>query len=157
MTKRIALFAGTFDPYTNGHHAVVRKAAALFDEVIVMLAVNVNKRRAFDAERMADAIRAALAADGIPARVVVYGGLVADYCAEHGIGWYVRGLRGEADYAYEENNARVNQRLNPALETVYLRGDDVALSSSVVRELLAFHHDVGEYVPAPVAQLIQHQ
>ena len=155
MTKRVALFAGSFDPYTNGHHDIVKKAAALFDEVVVLIGVNVAKRRAFDAGAMADAIRAAVEADGLNARVVLHGGLVADYCAENGIRWYVRGLRCESDYAYEENNARINRLLNPDMETVYLRGDEIALSSSMVRELMAFGRDVREYVPESVAKLIE--
>ena len=155
MTKRVALFAGSFDPHTNGHHDIVKKAAALFDEVVVLIGVNVAKRRAFDAEAMADAIRAAVEADGLNARVVLHGGLVADYCAENGIRWYVRGLRCESDYAYEENNARINRLLNPDMETVYLRGDEIALSSSMVRELMAFGRDVREYVPESVAKLIE--
>ena len=155
MSKRIALYAGSFDPYTNGHHDIVKKAAALFDEVVVLIGVNVSKRRMFDAEAMADAIRAAVEADGLNARVVLHGGLVADYCAEHNIRWYVRGLRCESDYAYEENNARINRLLNPDMETIYLRGDEIALSSSMVRELLAFGKDVREYVPKSVVRLIE--
>jgi len=73
----------------------------------------------------------------------------------HGIRWYVRGLRNAADYSYEEGNAQVNRLLNPELETVYLRGDDSALSSSMVRELMAFGKDVGNFVPAPVLQMLQ--
>nr|AHF27020.1 pantetheine-phosphate adenylyltransferase [uncultured bacterium Contig1480] len=154
MSRRIALFAGSFDPYTNGHHAIVRKAAALFDEVVVLIGVNVNKKRAFDAGAMRDAIQAALDADALNARAVIHGGLVADYCAAHGIRWYVRGLRNAADYQYEEVNAPVNRLLNPDLETIYLRGDDCALSSSMVRELMAFGHCVDAYLPVPVRELI---
>ena len=155
MEKRIALFAGSFDPYTNGHHAIVRKAAALFDEVVVLIGVNVNKSRAFDAEAMRRAIQAAIDADGLNARVVTHTGLVADYCVQNDIHWYVRGLRNAADYSYEEGNAQVNQRLNPELETLYLRGDDNALSSSMVRELMAFGKDVSAFVPAPVMRALQ--
>jgi len=155
MSKRIALFAGSFDPYTNGHHAVVRKAAALFDEVVVLIGVNVNKHRAFDAEAMRRAIQQTLDADGLNARAVIHTGLVADYCADNGICWYVRGLRNAADYSYEEGNAQVNQRLNPEMETLYLRGDDTALSSSMVRELMAFGKDVGPFVPAPVLRILK--
>ena len=155
MSKRIALFAGSFDPYTNGHHAIVRKAAALFDEVVVLIGVNVNKRRAFDAKAMRRAIQAAIDADGLNARAVIHSGLVADYCAQNDIHWYVRGLRNAADYSYEEGNAQVNQRLNPELETLYLRGDDNALSSSMVRELMAFGKDVSVFVPAPVLRALQ--
>ena len=155
MSKRIALFAGSFDPYTNGHHDVVRKAAALFDEVVVLIGINVNKRRAFDAEAMRLAIQQALDSDGLNARAVIDTGLVSDYCAEHGIRWYVRGLRSAADYSYEEGNAKVNQLLNPKLETIYLRGDDATLSSSMVRELMAFGKDISGFVPAPVLHALQ--
>ena len=156
MSHRIALYAGSFDPFTNGHLDIARKAAALFDEVIVLIGVNVAKHRAFDAEVMAEAIRACLEADGLAnVRVVTYDGLVADYCAAHGVGWYVRGLRNAADYAYEENAAQVNRLLNPSLETVYLRGDEPEVSSSVVRELMTFGRDVSSFVPETVARLIR--
>lgn len=156
MSERLALYAGSFDPYTNGHHAIVRKAAALFDRVDVMIAVNTQKHRAFEAEAMRTAIGAALREDGIlNARAVVYDGLVADYCAAHGIRYYVRGLRSDIDYSYEENIARINHLINPGLETLYLRSDDPAISSSMIRELLAFSKSVGSYVPEPVRRLIE--
>ena len=155
MSERYALYAGSFDPYTNGHHAIVRKAAALFDRVDVVIGVNVAKRRAFDAESMRDAIVDALRADGIDnVRVALFDGLMAQYCADHGIRWYVRGLRNAMDYAYEENIAMVNRLINPELETVYLRGDEPAISSSMVRELLTFHRDVSAFVPPAVNRLV---
>ena len=154
MQKRIALYAGSFDPYTNGHHAIVKKAAALFDEVVVMIAVNIEKKRAFDAEAMRCAIEQALQADGLNARAVIHTGLVADYCKEHGIRWYVRGLRNNMDYNYEENLAQINHLINPALESIYLRSDDPAISSSMIRELMAFGKDVTGYVPETVARII---
>lgn len=154
MQKRIALYAGSFDPYTNGHHAIVKKAAALFDEVVVMIAVNIEKKRAFDAEAMRRAIEQALQADGLNARAVIHTGLVADYCKEHGIRWYVRGLRNNMDYNYEENLAQINHLINPALESIYLRSDDPAISSSMIRELMAFGKDVTGYVPETVARII---
>jgi len=155
MEKRIALFAGSFDPYTNGHHDIVRKASALFDEVVVLIGINVNKRRAFDAEAMRRAIQEAIDADDLNARVVIHTGLVADYCAEHHIRWYVRGLRNAADYGYEEGNAQVNALLNPDMETLYLRGRDNVLSSSMIRELMAFGKDVSGFVPTPVMKVLK--
>ena len=155
MKERIALYAGSFDPYTLGHHDIVKKACRLFDRVDVLIGVNTRKQRAFDAHTMADAIRAALSEDGIKnARVVIHDGLVADYCAREGIEWYVRGLRGPADYAYEENGAAVNRMLNPALETIYLRADRPAVSSSMIRELLRFGRSVNEFLPDAVAKAI---
>ena len=149
------LFAGSFDPYTNGHHSIVRKAAGLFDHVVVLIGVNVSKRRCFDAAAMRDAIARAVADDGLDnVTVVCHDGVVADYCAAHGIRWYVRGIRNHLDYNYEENIAQVNRLINPALETLYLRADDAVLSSSMIRELIAFHKDVSDYVPDTVRRLV---
>lgn len=156
MPERFALYAGSFDPYTNGHHAIVRKAAALFDRVDVVIGINVSKRRAFDAAAMADAIRQALRDDGLTnVRVAVHEGLIAEYAAQNGIRWYVRGLRNAMDYAYEENIALVNHIIHPDLETLYLRGDEPAISSSMVRELLAFNRDASLFVPAAVGRLMR--
>ena len=155
MNKRIALYAGSFDPYTNGHHDIAKKAAALFDEVVVMVAVNIEKRRAFDAEAMRRAIQATLDADGLNARAVIHTGLVADYCAEHGIRWYVRGLRNSTDYSYEENIAQINHLIDPRLESIYLRSDEPAISSSMIRELMAFGKDVGDYIPEAVRGILE--
>ena len=155
MNKRIALYAGSFDPYTNGHHDIAKKAAALFDEVVVMVAVNIEKRRAFDAEAMRRAIQATLDADGLNARAVIHTGLVADYCAEHGIRWYVRGLRNSTDYSYEENIAQINHLIDPRLESIYLRSDEPAISSSMIRELMAFGKDVGDYIPEAVRGVLE--
>ena len=154
MAHRVALFAGSFDPYTNGHHEIVTKASRLFDELVILIGVNVAKRRAFDAQSMCQAIQQALDGDGLNARAVVFEGLVTDYCRKHGIRWYFRGLRGESDYSYEENNARVNCLLCPEVETIYLRSKSPALSSGMIRELMAFGRDVSEFVPEPVRQLL---
>lgn len=151
-----ALYAGSFDPFTLGHLDVARKGAALFDELVVLIGVNVRKTRRFPAEAMADAIRAALSEAGVDnARVVVWGRLVTDYCRENGIRWYVRGLRNAADYAAEEDAAQVNRLLCPELETVYLRADRPAVSSSAARELLAFGGDVSAFVPPAVLKIIE--
>ena len=152
--NRTALFAGSFDPYTNGHHAIVKKAAGLFDQVVVLIGVNVRKTRLTDPEAMRDAIAQTLADDGLEnVSVVIYDGMVADYCAEHDIHWYVRGIRNHQDYNYEEGIAQVNRLINPDLETIYLRADNALLSSSMIRELIAFHKPVDAYLPAPIAQV----
>ena len=155
MSHRIALYAGSFDPYTSGHLDIVRKAAALFDEVVVMIAVNIEKRRAFDAETMRRAIQAAVDAEGLNARAILHTGLVAEYCAENGIRWSVRGLRNSMDYNYEENLAQVNHMIAPALESIYLRSDEPAISSSMIRELMAFGKPVDRFVPASVLEIIK--
>jgi len=153
--KRTALFAGSFDPYTNGHHSMVRKASALFDEVVILIGVNVRKSRHTDADAMRLAIGRTLRDDGLAnVSVVTYTGMIADYCAEHDIHWYVRGIRNHLDYNYEENIAQINRLINPALETIYLRADDAVISSSMIRELLAFNKPITDYVPPAVLKLL---
>ena len=105
---------------------------------------------------MKTAIERTLAADGLDnCRVVIYDRMVADYCADHGINFLIRGLRNSMDYDYEENIAQVNKLLNPSLESIYLRADDTAVSSSMVRELLTFGKDVSRYLPEPVLELVK--
>ena len=153
MTQRSALYAGSFDPFTHGHMDVVRKSARLFDRVVVLIGVNVRKTRRFPAEAMRDGIAAALADEGLTnVEVVIHDGLVTDFCRDHGIAYYVRGIRTATDYAYEEDIAQINRMLFPELETLYLRADHPALSSSMVRELLTFGKDVSEYVPPAVLE-----
>ena len=153
--KRTALFAGSFDPYTNGHHSLVRKATALFDEVVILIGVNVRKSRLSDPEAMRLAIEQTLRDDGLTSvSVVTYDGMIADYCAEHNIHWYVRGIRNHLDYNYEENIAQINRLINPSLETIYLRADDAVISSSMIRELLAFNKPIADYVPPAVLKLL---
>jgi pantetheine-phosphate adenylyltransferase len=150
------LFAGSFDPYTLGHHAVVTKASRLFDEVYVLIGVNTAKKRSFPDQDMQKAIERALEQDGLSnCKVVIYDGMVADYCSENGINFLIRGLRNSMDYDYEENIAQVNKLLNPELESIYIRADDAAVSSSMVRELLAFSKDVSPYVPESVLRLVE--
>lgn len=150
------LFAGSFDPYTLGHHAIVKKAAGLFEELHILIGVNAMKRRHYAPWDMKHAIEQALAADGIYNTVVVfYEGMVADYCAEHGIRYLVRGLRNSMDYDYEENIAAVNKLLNPKLESIYMRADTAAISSSMVRELLSYGKDVSAYLPEAVLRLVR--
>lgn len=152
---RRGLYAGSFDPYTNGHHAIVRKASGLFDELHVMIAANSQKRRGNEALLMKNAIEEAVRKDGLTnVKVVIHDGLVADYCEKQDILYYVRGLRNNMDYNYEENIAQINNLINPRLETIYMRSDNTAISSTMVRELLLFDRDVSPYVPESVMKII---
>lgn len=153
--EKIGLYAGSFDPYTRGHHAIVKKAAKLLDGLIVLIGVNTAKHRQFDAEAMAQGIRAALKADAVNnVSVVTYEGMIADFCRENGVKYYVRGLRNNKDYNYEENIAQINQLINPDLETIYMRAEDAVVSSSMVRELLNFGKDISPYVPEAIMKII---
>ncbi len=151
-----AVYAGSFDCYTNGHHDIVRKASRLFDEVHIVIAVNSAKKRCYPAEQMAQAIRAVLEREGLSNCLVsIYRGIVAEYCRENDIDYFIRGLRNNLDYSYEENVANVNKLIMPDMDTIYFRAVAPAISSSMVRELHSFGRDVSAYVPPEVWERIR--
>jgi pantetheine-phosphate adenylyltransferase len=155
MTKK-AIYPGSFDPFTSGHLDIVKKAAALFDQVYIVIGVNANKRRSFSAEKMRVAMEKTIAALGISNAVVtVHEGLVAEYAKTHGIQYMIRGLRNNMDYNYEENIAEVNKLINPDMEYVYFRAENVAVSSSMVKELHSFGLDISPYVPKEIIEVMK--
>lgn len=155
---RKAIYPGSFDPFTNGHLDIVKKAAALFDEVVVIIGVNPKKKRTFIAENMKRAIEDTMKENGIDNVSVVWlDGLVAQYAKEIGAQYMIRGLRNNLDYNYEENIAEVNKLVNPNLEYVYFRAENVAVSSSMVKELAHYEQDVSVYIPGPVYKCMKKQ
>ncbi len=153
---KTAIYPGFFDPFTNGHLDIVRKAADIFERVDIVIGVNAQKARTFPAERIAAAITETLAQQGIRnCRVVIWNGLVAEYARLQNIGYMIRGLRNNMDYNYEENIASVNKLINPELESVYFRSNNIAVSSSMVKELHSYGKDVSNYVPAAVLPLLE--
>lgn len=154
MNKK-AIYPGSFDPFTNGHLDIVKKAAEIFDEVYIVIGVNAQKKRTFAAEKMKSAIESTVQALGMNnVRVAIFEGLVAAYAKENGIKYMIRGLRNNMDYNYEENIAEVNKLINPDMEYVYFRAENVALSSSMVKELHGYGQDVSKYLPEAVYAII---
>ena len=153
--SNIAIYPGSFDPFTNGHLDMVVKSSKLFDKVHIVIGVNANKKRSYDSLKMKQAIEETLKAKNITnCEVYVYDGLIAQYTKEHNIGYMIRGLRNNMDYNYEENIAEVNKLINPALEYIYFRAENVAVSSSMVKELHYYHRDVSKFVPKAVLEIM---
>lgn len=153
--SNVAIYPGSFDPFTNGHLDIVLKSAKLFDQVHIVIGANTEKKRSYDAERMKTAIEKTLAEHSITnCDVCVHYGLIAQYTAENKIGYMIRGLRNNLDYNYEENIAEINKLIDPKLEYVYFRAENVAVSSSMVKELNSFGHDVSSFVPKAVWDMI---
>lgn len=149
--KRTAIITGSFDPITSGHLDLIHRAAAMFDEICVVIAANTEKKSGMftPAERLE---LANLAVSGIPnARVIVYGGLISDVAAELGATVIVRGARNSTDYDYESNLSYIMKRFSPELETIILptSPEYAAVSSTYVRELLKYGCELGDAVPAP--------
>ena len=154
--KKKAIYPGSFDPFTNGHLDIVKKAAALFDEVYVVIGVNSSKKRAFASEGMKEAIEQTLLDLNLEnCTVCIHEGLVAEFARVNNIKYMIRGLRNNMDYNYEENIAAVNALINPQMENIFFRAENAALSSSMVKELNCYHLDISQYVPPSVLQYSQ--
>lgn len=146
-----ALFAGSFDPFTNGHLAILKKACAIFDTVYLCIANNAEKHRRYSITEMENAIKQTVSLNGLTnCEVVVCDQLVANFCKELGVKYLIRGLRNTSDYLYEENISKINGKINADLETVYLRGDDDVISSSMVYEFVKYGMPINEFVSEPV-------
>ncbi len=154
--NRKAMYPGSFDPFTNGHLDMVRKAAVLFDIVYIVIGINAKKKRTFDPYLMKESIEKTLEASGISnCKVCVYDGVVAQFALDKKVKYMIRGLRNNMDYNYEENIAEVNKLINPSIEYLYFRADNVAVSSSMVKELFSYGMNVSSFVPSAVLDCIK--
>ena len=144
---RTALFAGTFDPYTKGHHSIVQRALPLFDEVVVAVGRNMGKRCMLSVEERVAAIEKLYAGEN-RVRVCAYDGLTMDFAREVGATVLLRGVRSVKDFEYEREIADVNRKVG-GIDTLLLVSEPeyVSVSSSVVRELLEYGKDVTPLLP----------
>ncbi len=147
-----AMYPGTFDPITNGHLDLVRRAARLFDRVVVAVAASPNKTPMFTLEERISMARTALnGARNIT--VDGYYGLTVDYVREHGLGVIIRGLRAVSDFEFEFQLATMNRHLQSEVETVFLTPAEeyIFVSSTFVREIGVLGGDISPFVPPAVA------
>ena len=150
--KRSAVYPGTFDPITNGHQDLVRRAAGVFERVIVAIASNPNKAPMFPLEKRVELARLVLG--DIPGvEVMGYKGLTVDFAREHGVQVVVRGLRAVSDFEFEFPLANMSRHLHRDLETVFLTPQEqlTFISSTLVREIAILGGDVKEFVHPLVA------
>jgi pantetheine-phosphate adenylyltransferase len=151
-----AVYSGTFDPLTLGHEDVVRRAAGLFDRVVIAVAVAHHKNTLFTLEQRLAQAREALA-DCPNVQVLPFEGLIVDFVRQQGAQVIVRGLRSVTDYDYETQMAGMNRHLAPTVDTVFLHTSAQVqhISSTLVREIAKLGGDVSGLVSAPVAQALQ--
>jgi len=157
--KRIAMYPGTFDPITNGHHDLVRRAASIFDRVFVAIAANPNKAAMFPLEARIDLARRVL--HDIPnVDVVGYSELTVEFARKHGVSVVIRGLRAVSDFEFEFQLANMNRHLAREIETVFLTPQEqfTFISSTLVREIAVLGGNVAEFVhPIVEAELKKHR
>lgn len=143
-----ALFAGSFDPFTNGHLDILRQAAEIFDEVIIAVAFNSEKKGFLPVEkRLGLIIKGVAGLDNVS--VDSYEGLTVDYAKKNGVNILVRGVRMPSDFEYEQQIASVNQSLAPEIKTVFFtpKPQNAFISSTMVREVYQNKGDVSKFVP----------
>lgn len=147
MTKK-AVYAGTFDPFTNGHDDILKRALNLFDEVTVLIAVSPSKVPLFSAEDRVKMLEEHFSDDS-KVKVDSWGGLLVDYAKNNKIDTIIRGLRPTGDFEVEFQMASMNNKLYPEIETIFLmtEGQNYYISSSLVKEVYRHDGDVSEFVP----------
>lgn len=154
-TPRIAVYSGTFDPFTLGHDDVVRRAAALFDQLIIAVAVAHHKKTLFSLEeRVRQVQHATQALAGVT--VLPFDGLIMDFCAAQQASAVVRGIRNLTDFDYEAQMAAMNRKLRPQVETVFLLPEAqlACISSTLVREISKLGGAVGQMVSPTIADAL---
>ena len=155
--KRIALFAASFDPLTNGHLDLIRRAQRAFDEVVVAVAENVEKKGGtFTAAERLEILQEVLAEEA-GVRVASFSGLIVDFAEEIGATAMIRGLRAMSDFEYEFEMALMNRHLKPDIEILFMMTslECLYVSSSRLKELAKFGADIDEFVPALVAKRLR--
>ena len=154
--KKKALYAGSFDPITNGHLDVIKRAANLFDSLTVLIARNAGKSPLFTEQERIDMVKKACA--GVKnLEVVIYEGLLKDAVDKFDAKCVVRGLRSVSDYEYESQMAMMNRELNPKCETVFFMPSPELsyVSSRMIREIASLKGDVTAFVPEFIAELLK--
>lgn len=151
-----AIYAGTFDPFTLGHLNVLIESTCLFDEVIVAIADNPDKKRRIDSKIMLEAMQKTVS--NLPCSnkitVINFQGLIMDLANKENTDYLIRGIRNGIDYEYEENLAKINESFG--LKTIYIRAGNLShVSSSMVMELYRYGKEIYSYVPEPVVEAIK--
>jgi len=161
MTERTAVYPGTFDPVTDGHMDIIRRAAGIFDRLVIAVAVNVGKDPLFSLDERVAMLRGELdaAGNGISTRVEVlpFDTLLMNFVDDVGASIIVRGLRAVSDFEYEFQMASMNGRLNSNVETVFLTASEnhQFIASRFVKEIGKLGGDVGHFVSPRVKVLLQ--
>lgn len=147
---KTAICPGSFDPVTLGHLDVIERASELFDRVIVLVMSNSAKKSAFTVDERIELIKKCIKKSNV--EVDTYSGLLVDYAKKNNAAAIVKGLRAVSDFDYEFQQALINKSLYPKVETVFLaaKGENMFLSSSMVKEVCSLNGDISSYVPKEI-------
>jgi pantetheine-phosphate adenylyltransferase len=149
--KKVAVFPGSFDPFTIGHEAIIRRALSLFDEIIIAVGANALKKNFYSLETRKEMITGVFKNEP---RVSVdhYEGLTVDFCKKNGAGYLLRGLRTSADFEFERAIGQVNKSMAPDIESVFLLTvpEHSFINSTIVRDIIRNGGDASKFVPAAI-------
>ncbi|HNE50801.1 MAG: pantetheine-phosphate adenylyltransferase [Chitinophagales bacterium] len=149
--NKIAIFPGSFDPITIGHVDIVKRALPLFDEVIIAIGVNTQKKYLFPLEQRIEWIKKVFKEEP-RVKVESYTGLTINYCKQRGAKYILRGIRSSADFEYEKTIAQLNNMMMPELDTFLILSSPElsAISSTIVREIIIGNGDTSKFLPKEV-------
>ncbi|MCB0803540.1 MAG: pantetheine-phosphate adenylyltransferase [Flavobacteriales bacterium] len=149
--KKIAVFPGSFDPITLGHVSVIKRAIPLFDEIIVAIGNNAEKKYMFDLKQRETWIKGAFKKES-KISVDIYHGLTVDYCEKKQSKYILRGLRNQQDFEFERTIAQMNKKLNDEIETIFLftEVEYSAINSTVVRDIIRNGGDAHQFLPSNI-------
>ena len=158
MEERIALFPGSFDPFTIGHESIVRRAIPLFDKIIIAIGKNTNKEAFFPLEKRMEWINTVFDDKG-KVEVVSYSGLTVDYCKRINARYILRGVRTSSDFEYERAIGQMNRTMDSKIETVFLltQPEHTYITSTIVRDIIRHGGDASVFLPQKVKIDIMNQ
>lgn len=156
MEKRIALFPGSFDPFTIGHESIVRRAMPIFDKIIIAVGRNTNKADYFTLEKRMEFIQLVFSGEQ-KIEVNSYSGLTVDYCKLAGANYILRGLRTSADFEYERAIGQMNRAMESGIETVFLltQPEHTFITSTIVRDVIRHGGDASKFLPVKISNVIR--
>ncbi len=153
---KIALFPGSFDPFTKGHADIVQRALPLFDKIIIAFGTNSTKERFIALPEMINCLEK-IYKNEPKVEISSYSGLTVDFCKKKGIQFILRGLRNYTDFEYERTIAHLNQSMDKSLETVFLTTtpENSSVTSTIVREIIRFGGDASNFVPKVIDEYLK--
>ncbi|MCQ2252129.1 MAG: pantetheine-phosphate adenylyltransferase [Bacteroidales bacterium] len=146
--EKIAVFPGSFDPFTAGHESLIKRGLEFFDKIIVAVGINMEKKGFLPIEKRLELIESVFK-DNSRVDVKTYSNLTVDFCLENNAHHILRGLRSSADFEYERSIAQTNRLLRPQVDTVFLlsQPEYMSVSSSLVREIVKYKGDARNFLP----------
>lgn len=146
--ERIAIFPGSFDPFTIGHESIVRRAMSMFDKIYIMIGYNANKKSFFSIEKRLKWINQVFSNES-KIEVSMHEGLTVDFCKEVGAKYILRGIRTSSDFEYERAIAQVNKKMHPEIESVFLLTlpEHTPVNATIIRDIVLHGGDASMFLP----------